>query len=233
MTSMRWQMIGLVVVLACPCWAWGQKERPSPDTQILVHVTAAEVDWKDEIRDDLFRDWGIVNKRSQHITRPEHKSVITVCKGKQTQKILHLLRKLGHVRLFAQPTLIALSGQTAVFQMGGQLPILLENTQEKREKPLVDFEPIGMQLSLTPTLTRQKEFQLKVKNQFGYYNKAADSFIPSFEIQTHKTLLPGKVLVLSTTFPQQKTNSETPSTLVVIVAPEIATAENVKPFLNR
>ena len=69
------------------------------------------------------------------------------------------LKEDGLVKILAEPTLIALSGQSASFLAGGEFPIpmVLAETAE------VVFKPYGVQLSFTPTVLSETKISIKVQ----------------------------------------------------------------------
>jgi pilus assembly protein CpaC len=69
------------------------------------------------------------------------------------------LKEDGLVKILAEPTLIALSGQSASFLAGGEFPVplVLAETAE------VVFKPYGVQLSFTPTVLSETKISIKVQ----------------------------------------------------------------------
>ena len=69
------------------------------------------------------------------------------------------LKEDGLVKILAEPTLIALSGQSASFLAGGEFPIpmVLAETAE------VVFKSYGVQLSFTPTVLSETKISIKVQ----------------------------------------------------------------------
>ena len=74
--------------------------------------------------------------------------------------IIDFLKGNGLVKILAEPTLIALSGQTANFLAGGEFPIpSIDNDGNVG----VDFKPYGVELAFTPTVMSAKRISIKVE----------------------------------------------------------------------
>ncbi|MCL7713512.1 type II and III secretion system protein family protein [Stenotrophomonas mori] len=72
---------------------------------------------------------------------------------------LNLLQSNGMARVLAEPTLVALSGQSASFLAGGELPIL---EPQGLGTTTVKFKPFGIGLTVTPTVLAPDRIALKV-----------------------------------------------------------------------
>ncbi|KAF1685440.1 hypothetical protein B1992_11900 [Pseudoxanthomonas broegbernensis] len=72
---------------------------------------------------------------------------------------LDLLQSNGMARILAEPTLVALSGQSASFLAGGELPIL---EPQGLGTTTVAFKPFGIGLTVTPTVLAPDRIALKV-----------------------------------------------------------------------
>ena len=72
---------------------------------------------------------------------------------------LNLLQSNGMARILAEPTLVALSGQSASFLAGGELPIL---EPQGLGTTTVTFKPFGIGLTVTPTVLSADRIALKV-----------------------------------------------------------------------
>lgn len=70
-----------------------------------------------------------------------------------------LLQANGMARVLAEPTLVALSGQSASFLAGGELPIL---EPQGLGTTTVTFKPFGIGLTVTPTVLSDDRIALKV-----------------------------------------------------------------------
>jgi pilus assembly protein CpaC len=65
------------------------------------------------------------------------------------------------VRTLAEPTLTAVSGETADFLAGGEFPFLVD--QGNDDPPTTEFKPFGVQLAFTPVVLSPGRISLKVR----------------------------------------------------------------------
>lgn len=75
--------------------------------------------------------------------------------------ILSLLENRGLARTYAEPTLTAMSGQTASFLAGGEFPIPVSQGGTN-SSITVNYREFGIRLSLTPTVLSRERIALKV-----------------------------------------------------------------------
>lgn len=80
---------------------------------------------------------------------------------------LQALERVGLVRTKAEPTLVAVSGETANFQSGGEFPLLTnvfldEAGQVQRE---FTFKPYGVSLGFTPTVMSEGNISLNISTE--------------------------------------------------------------------
>ena len=73
---------------------------------------------------------------------------------------LKALETEGLVTILAEPNLTALSGETASFLAGGELPF---TTIDKDGVIKIEFKPFGVSLSFTPTLLDRSRISMKVR----------------------------------------------------------------------
>jgi pilus assembly protein CpaC len=74
--------------------------------------------------------------------------------------IIDFLKGNGLVKILAEPTLIAISGQTANFLAGGEFPIPEIDDDGNQG---VEFKPYGVELGFTPTVMSAKRISIKVE----------------------------------------------------------------------
>jgi pilus assembly protein CpaC len=72
---------------------------------------------------------------------------------------LGILESNGLARVLAQPTLVALSGQSASFLAGGEIPVPVPQGLGTIS---IQYKPFGIGLSLTPTVLSNDRIALKV-----------------------------------------------------------------------
>jgi len=68
------------------------------------------------------------------------------------------LKEDGLVKILAEPTLIALSGQTANFLAGGEYPVPIPS----QDGIGIEFKPFGVTLSFSPTVLSEDKISIKV-----------------------------------------------------------------------
>jgi pilus assembly protein CpaC len=83
---------------------------------------------------------------------------------------IDLLQSNGMARVLAEPTLVALSGQSASFLAGGELPIL---EPQGLGTTTVTFKPFGIGLTVTPTVLGTGRIALKVAPEASDLNYAS------------------------------------------------------------
>ena len=71
---------------------------------------------------------------------------------------LSLLESQGFAKTLAEPTLVALSGQTASFLSGGEFPVAIVTD----DNTYFEFKPFGVRLDFTPTVLADETICLKV-----------------------------------------------------------------------
>jgi len=80
---------------------------------------------------------------------------------------LQALERVGLIRTLAEPTLTAISGETANFLSGGEFPLLTEvfideNGQLQRE---FEFKPYGVSLGFTPVVLSEGRISLNISTE--------------------------------------------------------------------
>jgi pilus assembly protein CpaC len=92
---------------------------------------------------------------------PNVKALFRFSKGSATWTgFVDALKEDGLVKILAEPTLIALSGQTAHFLAGGEIPMLVP---QDMEQVTVEYKPFGVSLSFTPTVLSENKISIKVE----------------------------------------------------------------------
>lgn len=79
--------------------------------------------------------------------------------GRGVTLTLNLLESNGLARVLAEPTLVAMSGQSASFLAGGELPIPIS---QSLGTTTVQYKPFGIGLTVTPTVLSNDRIALKV-----------------------------------------------------------------------
>lgn len=76
--------------------------------------------------------------------------------------LLSVLEAKGLARTLAEPSLVAMSGQTATYLAGGEFPIPVVQSGSNSGGITVDYKEFGVRLSLTPTVLARNRIALKV-----------------------------------------------------------------------
>jgi pilus assembly protein CpaC len=76
--------------------------------------------------------------------------------------VLSILEANGFAHVLAEPSLVALSGQTASFVVGGEFPIPVAQGSSSNGAISVEFKEFGIRLKLTPTVLASDRIVLKV-----------------------------------------------------------------------
>ncbi len=104
---------------------------------------------------------------------------------------VNALESKGAARLLAEPNLVTLSGETASFLAGGQIPIPEVGATGT---PSFGFQPYGVGLSFTPTVLRNGVINLIVKPEVSEIDKSngvtvAGTFVPGLTTRKASTTL--------------------------------------------
>ncbi len=87
--------------------------------------------------------------------------------------ILTALERRGFARTLAEPTLVALSGETADFLAGGEYPIpVTQNSSNDSAAITVEFKPFGVSLGFTPTVLADDTINLRVEPEVSSIDPA-------------------------------------------------------------
>ncbi|WP_322046899.1 type II and III secretion system protein family protein [Paraburkholderia sp. J67] len=100
---------------------------------------------------------------------------------------LSLMETNNLARVLAEPTLVALSGQSASFLAGGEIPVPVP---QALGSTAIEYKPYGIGLSLTPTVLSPQRIALKVApeaSQLDYSNAVTISGVSVPAITTRRT----------------------------------------------
>lgn len=107
--------------------------------------------------------------------------------GSAEQGILNALSVLeenGFAYTLAEPSLTAMSGQTASFLAGGEVPIPLRTGSGADSSITIKFKEFGIRLALTPTVLDQERIFLKVSPEVSELDE-------TLSVQTGGVSVPG------------------------------------------
>ncbi|MCG5073935.1 type II and III secretion system protein family protein [Paraburkholderia tagetis] len=100
---------------------------------------------------------------------------------------LSLMESNNLARVLAEPTLVALSGQSASFLAGGEIPVPVP---QALGATAIEYKPYGIGLSLTPTVISPQRIALKVApeaSQLDFANAVTISGVSVPAITTRRT----------------------------------------------
>jgi pilus assembly protein CpaC len=104
--------------------------------------------------------------------------------GTNSIAIFSALERNGFAYTLAEPSLTALSGQTATFLAGGEIPIPFRSGSGSDTSIVVKFKEFGIRLGLSPTVLDQNRITLKVAPEVSEID-------PSLSIQAGGINIPG------------------------------------------
>jgi len=121
--------------------------------------------------------------------------------GLSVDAALDALEEKGLSKTLAEPTLIALSGETASFLAGGEFPIPVVQSgggggQDGNNAVTVEFKPFGVSLGFTPTVLSDKVINLVVEPEVSSIDQAASINIGGLQIPGLQTRRASTVLEL-------------------------------------
>ncbi len=101
----------------------------------------------------------LTDTTTELLVSPAVNALFSFNKGSATWTgFVDALKEDGLVKILAEPTLIALSGQTANFLAGGEYPVPIPS----QDGIGIEFKPFGVTLSFTPTVLSEDKISIKV-----------------------------------------------------------------------
>jgi pilus assembly protein CpaC len=97
---------------------------------------------------------------------------------------LDLNENNGLVTTLAEPTLVALSGETASFLAGGEFPI---PTSNGINGTAIEFKPYGVSLAFTPTVLEGGRISMRVRPEVSELSSAGSIKVSGFEVPSLTT----------------------------------------------
>lgn len=79
-----------------------------------------------------------------------------------TSGVLSLLERKGLAQVLAEPSLLATSGQTASYLVGGEFPVPVSQGGATAGGISIQYREFGVRLSLTPTVLSRQRISLKI-----------------------------------------------------------------------
>jgi len=108
---------------------------------------------------------------------------------------MQAFERSGVLRTLAEPTLTAISGESAKFLAGGEIPVLSSSTYDSTLHGYVQsftYKPIGVSLNFTPVVMNEGRISLRVSTEvtdidYQYNASIAGGSIPSFKVRRAET----------------------------------------------
>ncbi len=116
------------------------------------------------------------------------------------------LRNLAYARFLAEPNLVAINGQTATFQVGGQFPVPVVTGYTAAGLQGVNYIPIGVMLNFTPFITDRDRIRLSLfanvtdrdmNTQMTMVNGSAVPWLTTRNFMTTVELREGQTLAIA------------------------------------
>ncbi len=108
------------------------------------------------------------------------------------------LENLGLVRTLAEPNLTAISGESAKFLAGGEIPVV--STQDQNGNGVITYKPYGVGLGFTPVVMSKGRITLKMNTEVSDIGTGGTENNPSFNVRRAETtveLSSGSSLVIA------------------------------------
>lgn len=107
---------------------------------------------------------------------------------------LNLLEQNGYAYTLSQPTLVTMSGQTASFLAGGEIPIPVPQVGTGTNTITIQYKEYGVRLSVTPTILSNSQVVLKVApevSELDYTNALTilGSAVPALSVRRSDTTI--------------------------------------------
>ena len=107
---------------------------------------------------------------------------------------LEALETKGLVRTLAEPNLVAISGQTASFLAGGEVPVPVISNEAGSDAVSVDFRPFGVSLNFLPTVVNKQAINLQIDAEVSEVDESNGTtingdFIPAFSTRRTSTVV--------------------------------------------
>jgi pilus assembly protein CpaC len=103
--------------------------------------------------------------------------------------ILRALERDGLSRTLAEPNLTAVTGQSATFHAGGEIPYSSCTGQAGNVQCTVLFKPYGVSLSFTPTVLTEGRINMKLMSEVSELSSQSIGGIPAIDSRKTETVL--------------------------------------------
>ena len=103
--------------------------------------------------------------------------------GLNIDATLNALERKGIVTTLAEPTLVALSGETASFLAGGEFPVPVAQSGNAGDATIsVEFKPFGVSLAFTPTVLADGVINMEVAPEVSSIDPSASVVINNLRV---------------------------------------------------
>ena len=107
---------------------------------------------------------------------------------------LDALERKGAITTLAEPTLVALSGETASFLAGGEFPVPVAQVGQGSTSITVEWKPFGVSLAFTPTVLADGVINLVVQPEVSAIDSSASIVvnnitIPGVQVRRARTVV--------------------------------------------
>ncbi len=109
--------------------------------------------------------------------------------------VIRAMERDGLVRTLAEPTLTAVSGESAKFLAGGEFPVVVGTTnQDGRDVLKIEFKPFGVGLGFTPVVLSEGRISLRVSTEVSELSpensvSLGSGTIPGLKVRRAETTL--------------------------------------------
>jgi len=93
--------------------------------------------------------------------------------------MIDALKGEGLIKILAEPTLIAVSGQTATFLAGGEFPVPVP---QGLGTVAIEYKPFGVGLTFTPTILSEKKISIRVVPEVSELDFSASTRLEGYVI---------------------------------------------------
>lgn len=98
--------------------------------------------------------------------------------------LIEALQANGALTVLAEPNLTAVTGETASFLAGGEVPIPVPSSEDRETLSGITYKPFGVSLAFTPTLVKHNRIGLRVKPEVSSISATADFAFQGFNLPT-------------------------------------------------
>jgi pilus assembly protein CpaC len=110
----------------------------------------------------------------------ENASTLSFGRAGRDNGLIDSLQRSGIITILAEPNLTAVTGQTASFLAGGEIPVPFPGGPNGQIT--IQFKPFGVSLEFTPTLIRSNRIALHVRPEVSAMSQAGAVKINGFDI---------------------------------------------------